>query len=94
MYSLMKWYRKYFKYSSGSSFYPSICLAVCKCIENEILAGLYFSSRCLNRQYRQISVTAKYMFYSSNMELLLLLLMMIMMIVVIKMHSSHLDVER
>ena len=39
MYSLMKWYRKYFKYSSGSPFYLSIYTAACKCIENEILGA-------------------------------------------------------
>ena len=70
MYRLMKRYRYCFKYSSGSPFSLSLSIAVCKCIENEILASLYFSDLYHNRQYHQNSVTAKYMynevFYSKH----------------------------
>ena len=35
-------------------------MAVCKCTGNEILAETYFSALCLNHQYPQNSVAAKY----------------------------------
>ena len=35
-------------------------LCECKCTEKQILADIYFSTLCLNCQYRQDSVTTKY----------------------------------
>ena len=50
MNSLMDRYRKEFH---------SYKLCVFKCTENQILADLYFSALCINRQYCQNLVTAK-----------------------------------
>ena len=42
------------------SICTSVKLGIYKYIKNQILADLYFSALCLNSQYRQNSVTAKY----------------------------------
>ena len=64
MYTLMDRYRQNLTHQLLLFIQTSDKLCICKYTENKIVAGLNFSTFCINRKYRQNLVTAKYMCFT------------------------------
>ena len=84
MYTLMDQYRQNLTHQLLLFIRTIDKLCICKCTKNQIVVNLNFSAVCINSEYRQNLVTAKYKCFTVHIddnsginlhELLLLLLL-------------------